>query len=34
VALPRFDTMTLNNLVFGFDDGVIDAKLELNINGS
>lgn len=34
VAQPRFDTMTLNNLVFDFDDGVIDAELELNINGS
>jgi hypothetical protein len=34
VALPRSDTMTLTNLVFEFDDGMIDAALELNINGS
>lgn len=34
VALPRSNTMTLNNLVFDFDDGDIDATLELNINGS
>jgi hypothetical protein len=34
VALPRSDTMTLTNLVFEFDDGMIDAALELNINGT
>jgi hypothetical protein len=34
VALPRADTMTLTNLVFDFDDGVIDAALELSINGT
>lgn len=34
VALPRADTMTLNNLVFAFDDGVLAAALELNVNGT
>lgn len=34
VALPRSDTMTLSNLVFGFDDGLIEGALELSINGS
>jgi hypothetical protein len=34
VALPSTDTMTLTNILFGFDDGMIDATLELDINGS
>jgi hypothetical protein len=34
VALPHANTMTLTNLVFGFDDGAIDAVLALNINGT
>jgi hypothetical protein len=34
VVLPRADTMILSNLVFGFDDGLVEGALELNINGS
>jgi hypothetical protein len=34
VALPRAGTMTLTNLVFDFDDGMIAAELALNINGT
>lgn len=34
IALPRSNTMTLTNLVFDFDDGLVDAALELNINGT
>jgi hypothetical protein len=34
VALPHANTMTLTNLVCGFDDGAIDAVLALNINGT
>lgn len=34
VALPRADSMTLTNLVFDFSDGLIDAALTLNIDGT
>lgn len=34
VALPRAGTMTLTNLVFELDDGMIAAELALNINGT
>lgn len=34
MVLPRSNTMTLTNLVFAFDDGMIDAALALNINGT